>query len=630
MNETTNQLTAGAARDTGDPGYLPAPRPADETKRLEALHATQLLDTEPEELFDRLTRIACATLSVPISLVSLVDDERQWFKSSCGLDAAQTPRDISFCGHAILADEPFIVEDAAKDARFARNPLVLGPPHIRFYAGVPVRSEGRRIGTLCVIDIAPRTLEAHEVLFLQTLARTIEDLIYLRQTALESVALLNSLATQQQSDNVHGRVQALKNLVLRDPLTGLPNRLAIDREIEEILADRQRSRAPAVLALIDIDNLAAINSRLGHKIGDRLIAAVGERLRELARPDNVCARIGGGTFALLTQHSPDVAAAVERIRAVHEALNRLVINDDLVIHSSLTTGYAPLQPGWDDAEVWLNTAHEAVRQAKALGHGLVCAFNQALYRMDHRSLEHDIRAAVQEEQFFLVYQEKYNVDSAQVTGAEALIRWQHPTLGLISPADFIPVAEESGIIVQIGQWTLENACRQVRAWLDGGRPVTVAVNLSPRQFLHGDIVESVRGALSSYALPGHLLELELTETVAVTDVERAIGTMYQLKELGVTLSLDDFGTGFSSLSHLMRLPVDKLKIDRAFVSSMLASARSRAIIKGVIDISGGLGIGVIAEGVETADQVDTLAELGCSEMQGYYFGQPLPPGQWPG
>lgn len=634
MIDTTgndNPLIAGGGGgggEPGKPGYMPPPCPADEAERLKALGATQLLDSEAEELFDRLTRVACASLSVPVSLISLVDDERQWFKSTCGLDARETPRDVSFCGHAILSDQPFIVEDATRDGRFAGNPLVTGAPGIRFYAGIPIHSEGRRIGTLCVIDTVARTLAPQEIVLLQTLARTIEDLLFFRQTALESLTLVDAWSTQQPDFDARTRVQSLKNQVLRDPLTGLPNRFAIDREIGRLLAQAPRREGVVLLALIDIDNLAGINERLGHRIGDRLIAVVAQRLKELSGADDTCARIGGGMFALLVQGEANLAAAVGRLRAVHEALNALVLSDDLVIHSSLTTAYAPLRDTWADAGSWLNTVHEAVRQAKALGHGLMCPFNQAMHRLNHRSLEHDLRAAVGGDQLFLLYQEKRNVESGRVAGVEALIRWQHPVLGLISPADFIPVAEESALIVQIGRWTLGEACRQLRLWADGAdRLLPVAVNLSPRQFLHGDIVESVRAALAEYGLPGHLLELELTESVAVFDVDRATSIMYQLKELGVTLSLDDFGTGFSSLSYLMRLPVDKLKIDRSFVSGLQDSARSRAIIKGVIDISHGLGIHVIAEGVETAAQVALLRELGCTEMQGFHFGRPVPPAQ---
>ncbi|MBB3220621.1 putative bifunctional diguanylate cyclase/phosphodiesterase [Pseudoduganella umbonata] len=607
--------------------YSRPPLPADEEGRLEALYASQLLDTLPEEVFDRLTRIVCASLNVPVSLISLIDKDRQWFKSSCGLQARETGRDVSFCGHAILSDEPFIVTDTNRDPRFASNPLVVGAPGIRFYAGVPIHSANHRIGTLCVIDTVPRELTAEEIRLLKSLARTVEDLLHLRQATIDSVDALNSW-TITSAGSAGDPMQFLNDRLARDHLTGLPSRYAIDKAIHEALAQGTDGNASGLLALIDIDNLSAINERLGHVSGDRLIAAIGERLILASDPGDVAARIGGGLFAFLLRRQPDFQSGIARLGHIHEALNRLVIGDALTVPCSITTGYVPLARGSDDAAELLDTAHEAVRQAKALGHGLMCQYNRALSRLGHRALGHDLRSAAQRDEFFLVYQVKTCPGTMQPTGVEALLRWRHPALGIVPPADFIPIAEESGIIVEVGRWALVAACRQAYRWFSEGKAFSaVAVNLSPRQFLHGDIVGAVRSALIDSGLPASLLELELTESVAVCDVERAIAIMQELKGMGITLSIDDFGTGYSSLSYLLRLPVDKLKIDRAFIAGLRDDARSQAIVKGVIDICEGLGIDVIAEGVETADQVALLMKLGCQEMQGFYFGRPMTPAQ---
>ncbi|GGY43092.1 putative bifunctional diguanylate cyclase/phosphodiesterase [Pseudoduganella albidiflava] len=606
--------------------YARPPRPDDEEERLSALSAAQLLDTQPEEVFDRVTRMACAVLGVPVSLISLVDKDRQWFKSSSGLDARETGRDVSFCGHAILSDAPFIVDDTSADARFAANPLVTGPPGIRFYAGIPIHAGPSRIGTLCIIDTAPRTLVARDLTLLKSMARTVEDLLYVRQATLESVHSLNDWM-RHYGNASRSRVQALRNLLLRDHLTGLPSRVAIDSAIRDGLGASEH-KGSGLLAVIDIDNLSAVNERLGHDAGDRLIALTAERLLQASGPADVAARIGGGMFAFLMRGAPDYRSAVARLAEIHELLNRAFEGTHGSIRCSLTTGYVAM--GWQEAdpEALLDTAHEAVRQAKALGHGLMSAYNHALGRLGHRALEHDLRAAIATDQLYLVYQPKIDFDSGDLVGCEALLRWRHPSLGLVAPCDFIPVAEESGIIVQLGRWTLDEACRQIRRWLDAGEVApSVAVNLSPRQFLHGDIVEGVRASLAAHGIPAGLLELELTETVAVRDIDRVIAIMHELKRLHVSLSIDDFGTGFSSLSYLMRLPVDQLKIDRSFISHLVTDQRAQALVKGVIDIGDGLGMRVIAEGVETPAQASLLSVLGCSVMQGYFFGRPMSPDQ---
>ncbi|WP_338762901.1 GGDEF and EAL domain-containing protein [Massilia sp. METH4] len=604
--------------------YAVPARPADEQARLDALRATQLLDSQPEELFDRITRVACASLNVPISLVSLVDESRQWFKASCGLAAKETDRDISFCGHAILNDEAFIVENALDDGRFAGNPLVTGDPHIRFYAGMPIRAANRNIGTLCVIDTQPRALSADDLQLLATLARTVEDLIYVREAAMRSVNLLNTWSAQASARESR-EVQVLRNMVTRDLLTGLPTRQAIESALADHVPGWVRAGGHALLAVVDIDNLAAINERAGHGVGDRFLREMANRLRQLAQPGDTIARIGGDMFALLLGPFGEEAAGTARIAAIHRDLNRVLALDHGDLHGSVTTGYVLAGRDWPGPGALLNHAIEAVGAAKLRGHGMMRVFDRPPSRLNGRALEHELRAALRGNQLFMAYQAKIDARTGIPTGVEALVRWRHPQLGLVGPAEFIPVAEESAIIVQLGEWTLEQACRQASRWRQSGRDgPTVAVNISPRQFLHGDIATVVDDMLSRYGVPAAMLELELTESVAVHDLEGAIATMRRLKEIGVTLSIDDFGTGYSSLAWLKRLPVDKLKIDKAFVTDLAGSPAARAILRGIVGIAEDLGIGTIAEGVETEAQADVLKAAGCREMQGYLFGRPGP------
>ena len=596
-----------------------APLPSDETARLDALRATQLLDSEPDELFDRIVRIVCTTLNVPVSVVSLVDSERQWFKARCGIEGRETPRDVAFCAWTVLDDEPFVVEDATRDARFADNPHVAGAPFVRFYAGIPLRSDGRRIGALCAVDYVPRTLGPQDLLVLKQLARMVEDLIELRTATLDAVQSLNNWGGRPLLES--GTGARLRQQFLRDPLTGMPNRLVVEDAIA-----RHALRAPAdacaLLAVVDVDNLAAVNEEHGHASGDAVLVAIARRLRHRAGPGDVAARIGGSTFLLWLQS--DTHDCAERAQVLHRGLNRPVQVAGRVIHGSVTMGHCRFGTDGFDAETLLIHAQAALRHAKSQGHGLARAYEPAQRRTVPRALEHDLRGALARDELALAYQPKVDLRSGRVVGVEALLRWQHPVYGMVAPSEFIPVAEESGLIIPIGQWVLDQACAQLRAWRDAGHAgLTVAVNLSARQFLDDEVAARVVGTLARHGVPHGALELELTESTSMHDVGRSITIMKELKAAGVVLSIDDFGTGYSSLAYLKRLPIDKVKIDRAFVSDLEQSTESRAIVRAIVTAVRCLGLDVIAEGIEQAAQARLLMADGCFEMQGYHFGRPV-------
>jgi diguanylate cyclase (GGDEF)-like protein len=602
-----------------------APLPPDETARVEALRATQLLDSEPDELFDRIVRIVCTTLNAPVSLVSLVDSDRQWFKARCGVDARETARNVSFCAWAVLDDEPLIVEDASLDPRFADNPHVNGAPFVRFYAGVPLRSGGRRIGSLCAIDYTPRTLAPQDLLVLKQLARMVEDLIELRSAALGAVQSLNDWGGRPLLAS--GTGARLRQQFLRDPLTGMPNRLVVEDAIARHAA-RAAEGACGLLAVVDVDNLAAVNEAGSHAHGDAMLVAMARRLRHLAGPGDLAARIGGSTFLVWLQSDADDCAG--RAQALHRALNRPVQVAGHVIHGSVTMGHSRFGPDGRDAETLLVRAQAALRHAKSHGHGLARAFEPAQRRNEPRALEHDLRGALARDELALAYQPKIDLRSGRVVGVEALLRWQHPVFGMVSPCDFIPVAEESGLIIPIGQWVLDQACAQLRVWRDAGHAgLTVAVNLSARQFLDDEVAARVVRTLERHGVPHGALELELTESTSMHDVGRSITIMKELKDAGVALSIDDFGTGYSSLAYLKRLPIDKVKIDRAFVSDLEQSAESRAIVRAIVTAVRCLGLDVIAEGIEQPGQARLLMADGCFEMQGFHFGRPVAAGDCP-
>jgi diguanylate cyclase (GGDEF)-like protein len=601
--------------------------PLDEAQRLAALHATALLGSAPEESFDRITRTAARLLDVPIALVSLVDKDRQWFKSRTGMDTLETPRDISFCGHAILLDEAMVVPDAQQDARFADNPLVTGSPHLRFYAGVQLYSvERKKIGTLCVIDRKPRALAPGDLDALRDLARTVEQLVYHRQLAIAAQLLGERLQACEGTGTLAPAPGDVAWLVAHDVLTGLPNRQAMLRAIDASIKGWRQHGRPALVACLNIDRFKHFNELLGHHAGDGILVAIARSLQALLREGDMLARSGSDEFLVLLHargHHPEPERALERIM---EAANRAIPAPGGEIALTCSIGTALLPKDGDDADALLNNAVTAMRHAKAQGRGGIQAFAPE-QRTEHGrrlTLESHLRRALAQDELFVQYQPQVDLRSGRLAGFEALVRWRHPEFGIIRPDEFIPIAEETGLIVPIGEWVMRTAVAQLAAWRAQGLPLApVAVNLSARQFLQSDVLGTVSALLDEHGLAPGLLELELTESVSMADPARSIVVMRGLGDLGLTLSIDDFGTGYSSFSYLKRLPIDKLKIDKSFVQDMAHSAESSAIVQAIVAMSHRLDLCVIAEGVETADQIAALRKADCDQIQGYFYSKPL-------
>jgi len=614
--------------------------PLDEARRLAALHATRLLGSPPEEAFDRITRMAARLLKMPIALVSLVDKDIQWFKSRCGFTPASSSRDISFCGHAILDHEPLVVPDALLDPRFADNPLVTGPEHVRFYAGVQLYSIDRMpIGTLCVLDRVPRTLGKDALDILRDLARMVEQLIQHRQLASAAQSLHAHIDLDPANPALSAAAGQVEFLLNHDVLTGLANRQALARAVQKQLSAHAHAQAEAatgapsrtLVATINVDRFKRLNELLGHHGGDKALVTITRSLQALLRPGDMLARAGNDEFVLLLPGLGDDSAARDRLRQLMQAVNHEYMTPSGPVPLTCSIGYAisPDDGGAGDggADLLLNNASMAMGRAKALGGGQIQRFSEELKQAVKRklTLESQLRRALDQDELFLVYQPKVDLRSGCVAGLEVLLRWHHPEHGTVSPVEFIPIAEESGLIVPIGEWVLTSAIAQSRAWHAAGVPdVSFAVNLSARQFLQTDIVDTVDRAMRGAGLPPGMLELELTESISIDDPERSAALMTRLRELGLTLSIDDFGTGYSSLSYLKRLPVDKLKIDRSFVLDMHQSGESLAMVKAIIAMAHSLRLEVIAEGVEHAAQLEALREAGCDHIQGYIFSRPLP------
>jgi diguanylate cyclase len=602
--------------------------PLDEARRLTALHATRLLGSQPEDAFDRITRMASRLLKMPMATVSLIDKDIQWFKSRCGIDVDATSRDVSFCAHAILDHEPLVVPDATLDPRFADNPLVTGPPHVRFYAGVQLYSIDRMpLGTLCVMDRVARTLSSDELDILRDLARMAEQLIHHRQLASAAQSLHSHVYVEPGAGTAlsaaAGQVEFLLN---HDVLTGLANRQALVRTIEQNLGNWGTASIQTLVATINIDKFKRLNELLGHHAGDKALVAVTWSLQNLLRPGDTLARAGNDEFVLLLPGLGDDAVARDRLRQLMQAVSREFKAGGGTVPLTCSIGYAIFPQDGGSGDVLLNHATMATRRAKELGGGQIQRFSDELHRAGQRklTLETQLRQALGTDQLYLVYQPKIGLRDGAVAGLEVLLRWQHPEHGTISPVEFIPIAEDSGLIVEIGEWVLRSAVAQARAWRAAGVPaVPVAVNLSARQFLRTDIIATVSAAVRDAALPAGALELELTESMSIDDPVRSSDLMHQLRGLGIALSIDDFGTGYSSLSYLKRLPVDKLKIDRSFVLDVHQSAESLAMVQAIIAMAHSLHLEVIAEGVDKPEQYEALRKAGCDQIQGFYFSRPL-------
>ncbi|HEY0635447.1 MAG TPA: EAL domain-containing protein [Gammaproteobacteria bacterium] len=411
-----------------------------------------------------------------------------------------------------------------------------------------------------------------------------------------------------------------------DPLTKLPNRALLHDRLDQAIALAHRENSKIALLLIDLDNFKTVNDSLGHEVGDEFLLAVAKRLQGLVREGDTLARIGGDEFALILSHAQTLYELEESAEAILQALvPALKIGPtDLFIGASIGIALHP-QDGASGGEL-LKNADAAMYRAKGSGRGTYRFFTPELnHQLEQRlQLETRLRGALGRRELLLHYQPQTDCSEGSVVGCEALLRWHSPELGVIQPDHFIPLAEETGLIIEIGRWVLEEACREVRRWHDAGYPwLHVSVNLSLRQFQHRGLVASVRKALSDARVPPSALELEVTESILMEDVDQVAATLIELKGLGVRIALDDFGTGYSSLSYLKRFPFDVLKIDRAFVRDVITNNDDAVLCEAIIAMAQRLKLKVIAEGVETEEQYIYLCSRGADLLQGYYFGKAL-------
>ena len=431
-------------------------------------------------------------------------------------------------------------------------------------------------------------------------------------------ARLRQLAESQKS---------LTFLSQHDDLTGIANRAAGRERIDQAIRHASRSKLRVAMLFVDLDNFKAINDSLGHNAGDEVLRQVAQRLNGAVRNSDILARHGGDEFIVALSDVGAIEDVTIAANKIMESLTAPLNTKSMEVSMTCSIGIAMYPGDGDDYEALLRLSDIAMYHAKESGRNAICFFDAAMNTNSQQSLQlvSELRCAVQRNEFVLHYQPVINLDNGQLIGAEALVRWQHPTRGLVPPNDFIPASEKSGVIVALGEWVLNEACRQLAQWQSEGLgDLFVAVNLSPVQFRRGTVEEVVHHALQRSGLQAHHLELEITESTLVHDSPQFMRSLQNLKTLGVKFSIDDFGTGYSNLSYLQRFAVDKVKIDQSFVRNLQNEPQKQSIVTAIIQMARSMNLLTTAEGIEDEDARDMVRKLGCGLGQGYYFSRPLP------
>lgn len=619
----------------------PPPLPS-ETERLRALSEYGLDARRALPSLDPVVRIASRMFNMPVSAINMIGSDHVFFAASTGFEEMDMRRDVSFCAHAVLQDDVMVVPDARLDDRFHDNPLVCGAASIRFYAGVPLNSpEGHPLGALCVIDTEPHTdFSEEDKDRLRELARMASDRLELRRVEVnaERARKISDLASVERQTHLAAPRAGADSSPMRhdedarkftgfDPLTGLANRGVFYRRVEEVLA----RPSPAAILMLDLDGFKDINDTLGHAIGDAILRELAARLERTADPCDTVARLGSDEFAILQQDAGDLTQATELAQL---ALARIaepfhIGGQELRLTASCGVAIAPLHA--HEALELVGNADLALVKAKAVGRGRVSVFapNLRLEAVARRLYGMELHRAVAKGEFLLFYQPQIHLATGALTGAEALLRWRHPQLGLLAPGVFLPSLESGPLAATVGSWVLNEACSQAAFWRRSGlHDFRIAVNLFGAQFREGDLAAEVAQTLDRHGLPPEALELEITENIVLNHDAAVLEMLQRLRAQGVGISFDDFGTGYASLSLLKTHPITRIKIDRSFVSGMLDSHRDATVIRAIVDVARSFDLNTIAEGIETDAQREWLLAEHCEEGQGYLFGRPLPAQQF--
>ncbi|XUY29556.1 sensor domain-containing phosphodiesterase [Agrobacterium sp. rho-8.1] len=565
----------------------------DEIARLASLKNLRLLDTLPSENFDRITRLAANIFGLPIAAVSLTDMHRQWFKSKVGVEHNEIPRHKAPCSEVAESRKPFVINDFQQDDCYLDS--TLGNAGIRFYAGAPLlTAEGFGLGALCVLGTEPREVRPDEMATLVDLAAMVMD----------QVELTHAL----------GRIE---------PSSGLPNRFQLLNDLSDMAARADmKDRIICLLDLAQSEQFEHLSRVLGPSYFDTSIQVAANVLREHVGPDDVPYHVGPTQFAFFAEEGVCVD---DYMVLLEQKLQELQGNSAFQMAMTPSIGIVAFHPQDTSPEDVLRSMQSAAQDARESVSkiGLFSPAMDLRHRRNYRILQ-DFRAALtSDDQLSLVFQPRMDVETGEVLSAEALLRWDHPVLGPISPVEFIPVIEVSSCARSLTDWVLDEALSNLSQWRARGLRFKLSINLSALNLEEQDFFERLMMKLAKYHVDPDQIELELTETVMMKETEGAFGLLDQLKAAGVQLAIDDFGTGYSSIAYLQKLPADIVKIDRSFVSDMINGNRERVLVRSMIDLSHSLGYRVVAEGVETVETADLLQAMGCDEIQGYWLSRPV-------
>ena len=574
-------------------GALPPP---DERARLAELREFSILDTEPDEDYDRLVQLAAVLCGAPVCALTFVDGGRQWYKSRIGVPVEEAGRESTLCAHAILdSDRLLEIPDLARLPWCERRPWGSAGPEVRFYAGAPLKTrDGSAIGTLCVMDTVPRRLTDAQRDGLNKLAKAVSSQLNLRRQ--------------------------LRIATSTDRLTGLPNWFHFEAQFDA------SKPARGIVCFVRLKTINQINSAHGFRVADALIKQAAERLRGFGDEGVVIGRIKRGLFIMFFPDADGDRFANQTAAELAAALQVPYAINNLSLVCPVNLGFAAYPRDGDTLDEVVNAADTALQVAIEREQPMAF-FDRSVdnVQSQHYRLEPELRRALQAREFVNYYQPKIDLVSGRIVGVEALIRWVHPQRGLVPPSEFVPALEATGLVGELGASIVERAVNDWLQWRAAGlQAPRIAVNVAAAQLRNDGFVGELKAALEQLGGASGALSIEVTESVLIGNMDLAIEVLKQVRALGIPVAIDDFGTGYSSLAYIVTLPIDELKIDRAFVKKITADSAYEGIVRTCVSLAHGLNLKVVAEGVETEDQARLLRKLRCDQAQGFLYSPPVP------